>query len=269
MWHPKCVLYQKTILNEPYLTTKYHLVIGWNSLPVNGNMNKPNEGCRFRSFAWFIMLQQKTVASLSSPKSLAIHCISVLCTLPFLHHPLTFPSYVGHPSIKHLVTSQSASSSSHVLPTTWQLSHLDPSLPSGIIPSFSCSNPSYTALKYARIIFIDDDANSDACLNLITNRNFTFHKENKDDIAVPVYRKLHTINPLWCTACSTVQHIFMQGMAVALFNSMKKEGFEFISLLLFQATNDKASKAMTRSHFQNTQFPTMRLILTFCKANTA
>ena len=122
---------------------------------------EPNEGHRFRSSAWFMMFKkknkqtntktkkktkqtnkQKTVASLSSPRSLALHCISVLCTLPFLHHPLTFPSYVGPPSIKPLLTSQSASGSSHILPSMWQLSHLDLSLPSAIFPSFSCSNPS-------------------------------------------------------------------------------------------------------------------------------
>jgi hypothetical protein len=74
-----------------------------------------------------------------------------------------------------------------------QLSHLDLSLPTGIFPSFSCSSPSYTALNNARTIFFN--ANSDACLNLISNRTSTFPNENKDDAAVSVYRKLHTINP--------------------------------------------------------------------------
>jgi hypothetical protein len=54
----------------------------WNPLPFNGNMNKPNEGCGFKSSAWFMIFQQgrmgEAVASLSSPKSLAIHRISVL-----------------------------------------------------------------------------------------------------------------------------------------------------------------------------------------------
>jgi len=31
------------------------MVIGWNPFPCNGNMNKQNEGWRFRSSAWFIM----------------------------------------------------------------------------------------------------------------------------------------------------------------------------------------------------------------------
>jgi hypothetical protein len=66
----------------------------------------------------------------------------------------------------------------------WQLSNLDLGLPSGISPSFPCSNPSYTALNYARTIFFDDDANSDACLNVISDRTSAFPNENKDDIAV-------------------------------------------------------------------------------------
>jgi hypothetical protein len=77
----------------------------------------------------------------------------------------------------------------------WQLSHLDHSLPSGIFPSFSCSNPSYTAVNYATTIFFDDDANFWGLSQLISNRTYTFPNENKDDIAVSVYRKLHTISP--------------------------------------------------------------------------
>jgi hypothetical protein len=44
-------------------------------------------------------------------------------------------------------------------------------------------------------LFFDDDANSDACLNLISNKIPIFPNENKDDIEVSVYRKLHTISP--------------------------------------------------------------------------
>jgi hypothetical protein len=43
--------------------------------------------------------------------------------------------------------------------------------------------------------------------------------------------------------------------------SMKKERFEFTSLLLFQAINGNASKTVTCRHLQNTQSHTMRIRL--------
>jgi len=142
----------------------------------------------------------------------------------------------------------------------WRLSHLDHSLPSGIFPSFSCSNASYTALNYARTIFFDDDANSDVCLNLFSNRTSTLPNENKDDTALCLQEASRDQSITAYCMFHSPSHIHPNHGHVSV-QSMKKEWFEFTSLLLYQAINGNASKAMTCRHRQNTQSHRMRVRL--------
>jgi len=159
-------------------------------------MKKPNEGCRFRSSAWFMMFQKKKHSDFSfKPKESGNPLHQCLVHVTFSSSPFNISIICG-PHINQASSNfPKCLRFFTFLPSMWQLSHLDLSRPYWIFPPFSCSNPSYIALNYARTIFLDDDANSDACLNLISNRTSTFPKENKDDTALPVYRKLHRINP--------------------------------------------------------------------------
>ena len=179
-------------------------VNGWNPLPFDGNNQMRDADLDLLHGSW--MFQQKSRRFSFKLKESGNSLHQCLVHVTFSSSPFNISIICGPPINQASSNFPKCLRFFTFLPSTWQLSHLDLSRPYGIFPPFSWSNPSYTALNYARTIFFDDDANSDACLNLISNRTPHFLRRIKT-----ILQYLSTGSFTWSIyngTRSTVQHIF-------------------------------------------------------------